>query len=210
MKRATLPVLTLLLFVLGSCRFDHSPKTRIIQYGPANGVDTYIQNSLRYHDWTWGKQPVLVSMIWTDDVNGSIQNNSRILIDFPELRQMPHQLIDSLKLTLYRVKDYAYILGGQYGNNANKVCCITENWDQNTANWDNQPAVDSSFSLTVPRNNQYDSVVIDLTRLLPGLLQYGHGIMIRQQNRMPWSSAVYGSSNNPDPANRPKLTVYYR
>jgi hypothetical protein len=210
MKRLVLSVYLMLIFVLSSCHHNLRPKTKVLQPGPEEGKDTYIQNSIRYKSWNLDSLSSLVAMTWTDDVNGSTENDARILIDFPELYQMWDDDIDSLKLTLYKIQDYAYMLGGQYGNNANRVYCISQRWDAKTVTWNNRPAFDSTASVYIPKYDHFDSVVVNLTPLLPKLMQYEYGLMIRQVNKKPWSAAVYRSCEDSIPSKRPKLTVYYR
>ncbi len=200
------------LLLLGSCRKADLPvsKIQVLQPGPGQGHDTYVEGCIRYQNENFGTQPNLDSQTWTDYEHNSPFDDGRILINFPELNQTPASEIDSVKLTLYKVDNYPYLSGGQYGFNANNLGCIKENWDASTVTWENQPAVDSTLFIVIPQNNDYDSIVVDLTPLIPTEMKYGNGFMIMQQNQVPYSASIYGSSHDSNPSRRPKLTIYYK
>lgn len=115
-----------IIFTLGSCQKNNENvlKTRTLQLGPRLGIDTYVENSNRYQNKNFGSQPEINAQIWTDNMNNSPQDNARILINFPEFNEMGGHEIDSVKLTLYRVDNYPYLSGGQFGSNANYIYCI--------------------------------------------------------------------------------------
>ncbi len=205
-------LLTGIILAMGSCRKDNTTisKVRILQPGPNTGVDATVQSNFRFQNENFGSLSSLASWTWTDLVNGSPNYDTRILINFPELNQMTGNQIDSVKLTLYSFANFPYANGGQYGPNANYLSCITGNWDKNTVTWNNQPAYDSTNHIVIPTNNDYDSIVVDLTPLIPTEMKYGYGFEIMQQNEVPYSSSVFCSSNDSIASKRPKLTIYYK
>lgn len=212
MKCTKIFLLGIIIMVLGSChnRTKNEIKVRILQPGPKEGIDTYVQSNNRYENVNFGTLTTIVSISWTDDLNDSHFNNSSILINFPQLNRMNKDIIDSVKLTLYAVPNYPYLSGGQFGFNSNTVHCITEKWDQNTVTWINQPAIDTYNYVVIPVNNDYDSIVVNLTPLIHEEMKLKHGFMISQRNNRPYSSSVFYSSNDSIASTRPKLTIYYK
>lgn len=208
------PKLLLLVIIIafGSCQKQNENvlKVRTLQPGPNSGVDATVQSNLRYQNENFESLSTLDSWTWTDQLNGSPTYDARILINFPELNELAGHEIDSVKLTLYSVEDFPYANGGQYGPNANLVSCITEDWDKNTVTWNNQPTHDNNLFVFVPKNDDYDSIVFNLTGLITEEMKIGEGFMIMQQNETPYSSSVFCSSNDSIVSKRPKLTIFYK
>lgn len=217
MKFMKILFLAIIVLTFGSCEKlpdsppnDKIPKVEFLQPGPNQGNDTFVQSNLRFQNKNFGSQSSLESWTWTDNVNGSPSYNSRILINFPELNLMTNDQIDSIKLTLYSAENFPYANGGQYGPNANYVFCVTQDWDQSTVTWNTQPAYDDSSCIFIPTNDDYDSIVVNLTPLISKEMNLGYGFIFMQQNKFPYSSSVFCSSNDNIVSKRPKLTIYYK
>jgi len=184
-------------------------KTVVFQPGPEEGIDAYVASSIRYQDSNFGGYYSLLASGWTDVSHDSPNNNSRILINFEFLKTLSSSKIESVKLTLYSIDDYEWDNGGQYGENASAIYVVTEEWQENEVTWNTQPAYSTIDSVIIPQNNDYDSVMLDITDLTKEMLQYKYGFLIKQIDENPYSSMVFSSSDFPTKEKWPKLTIEY-
>jgi hypothetical protein len=185
-----------------------SQKTIILQPGPADGTDTYINSA--FPDQQWGNNPNLVPCAWTYE---GVFGIGRALTLF-DLSQIPAdaQILDA-RLTLFYDPAAAY--GEQYGENASCFERITENWEEMAATWNVQPDVTTAEALFLDKTQSpsQDLTDIDFTSFVSDWVLHpetNFGFSHRMVTEITYCCLVYSSSDHPDPARRPKLVVTYR
>jgi hypothetical protein len=185
-----------------------SQKTIILQPGPADGTDTYINSA--FPDQQWGNNPNLVPCAWTYE---GVFGIGRALTLF-DLSQIPAdaQILDA-RLTLFYDPAAAY--GEQYGENASCFEKITENWEEMAATWNVQPDVTTAEALFLDKTQSpsQDLTDIDFTSFVSDWVLHpetNYGFSHRMVTEITYCCLVYSSSDHPDPARRPKLVVTYR
>lgn len=99
------------------------------------------------------------------------------------------------------------------GSNELIVRQITSPWDEATVSWNHQPASDPSTQIVLPPSTSpsqtYD---IDVTQLIDRELSAPdqfHGFMFQLQTEQFYRAVIFGSSDNANPALRPKLVLEY-
>lgn len=197
------------IVILIACKDDPVLRTMIFQPGPDEGIDTYFASSSRYMDLNFGDREYLRISAWTDNLYNSPNDDARVLINFKPLEELSSSKIVSVLLTLYGADNFKWDNGGQFGDNASVIYIVTESWDENSVTWNNQPAYSAIDSVIISQNNDYDSIIVDITDLTINMLQYKNGFLIKQLDEDPYSSMVFSSSDSPTKEKRPKLTVKY-
>ncbi|MFZ4523367.1 MAG: DNRLRE domain-containing protein [Bacteroidales bacterium] len=181
--------------------------TVIIQPGPVDGMDCYINSA--FPDVTGGLNEGLIACAWTFNGDFGI---GRSLIKF-DLTSIPAgAIVTNARLTLYY--DASIAIGQQYGANASFLQPITADWDQMTTTWNNKPPVNTVGQISVPATLSLteDLADIDMTALVQGWVNdpaTNFGFSHRMQVEVTYCSVVYSSSNKPIAAKRPKLVVTY-
>lgn len=186
--------------------------TLIIQPGPATGVDAQATFGATQTNQNFGKGKFLEAFIWTDYRHGSARHDGQAYIRFDPLQDLPFDLADliSVELTLFGEDGYPWTNGGQYGPNVTYLLPVLEPWDESTLTWANQPKFAESGGITIPRNNDYDSIRIDITPLVLKTIDPHYGYVLKPQSTdRNYRSMIFCSSDYPEPAKRPKLTIRY-
>jgi hypothetical protein len=200
-----LPVVLLFWLLIPSL---FSQKTVIIQPGPADGIDTYINSA--FPDQQWGNNPNLVPCAWTYD---GVFGIGRALTRF-DLSQIPAdaQILDA-RLTLFYDPAAAY--GVQDGETASCFEKITENWEEMAATWNVQPDVTTADALFLDKTESpsQDLTDIDFTSFVSEWVLHpetNFGFSHRMVTEVTYCCLVYSSTDHPNPSRRPKLVVTYR
>ncbi len=136
----------------------------------------------------------------------------RSLIEFIDIKKVSkHAVVDSATLVLHYGDSYH--LDGSVGENQCQIHLVTENWDEYTINWKNQPSYSLDHSVVIDTNNDFDSIKVDVTNLIQLSISNAemyHGFLIKLVNEDPICSMVFYSSDRKDQTKHPKLTVYYK
>ena len=186
---------------------DSTEIAKVFQPGEISGKDAIIQ-SMDVDSIYLGSE-YLAASAWT---NGGKFNKSRALIEF-DLSIIPAQTqIDSASLSLFWVNHN--ILPGQTGENAFSVHKITENWQEYTVSWNNQPAFSTQNAIDVSKSIKVDQSYfnINVTNFVQEMINNStrnYGFMIKLREELPYRLVIFGSSNHPDNNKHPKLVVYY-
>ena len=133
------------------------------------------------------------------------QTITRSLIDF-DISSLPNNItITDARLSLSR-------LAGSGPNNLT-IQRITQSWQEGTVTWANQPSTDNAHQVNIPASTSPASYInIDVTDIIsdryrnPGL---NFGMLIKMQIEQPNRTALFASSDHPDPLKRPKLVITY-
>jgi hypothetical protein len=146
---------------------------------------------------------------WT---NGGQFNHARALIQFDLSSIPPETQIESAKLSLYWVSHQN--LNYQTGENAFSIYKITQPWNENSVNWNNQPQFTTTNKVSVSKSisSTQSYIDIDVTVLVKDMINYpneSYGFMLKLDEEFPYKLVILASSDYPEAAKRPKLVVYY-
>lgn len=99
------------------------------------------------------------------------------------------------------------------GSNAFYIEKITENWDDNTVTWNNQPASTTTDRILVPASTSTtENIQIDMTDMVQQWVNQpdsNYGFKMFLQTEVRYRSRNYGSMEHSNAAIHPKLVVEY-
>jgi len=99
------------------------------------------------------------------------------------------------------------------GSNASVIQRITQEWDENTVTWNNQPATTEVNQVNVPASSAPDqNYEINVTQLIQDIIydpENGHGLMLKLETESYYRSLIFASSDNPDTSLHPKLVIEF-
>ncbi|MCX6233898.1 MAG: PKD domain-containing protein [Bacteroidetes bacterium] len=100
------------------------------------------------------------------------------------------------------------------GSNACRILRITEEWDEFTVTWNNQPSVTTLHQVTLPQSidPHQDYEDIDVTQLVIDMIdnsEVSHGFMIRLITEEYYRCMTFASSDYTDPDLYPKLAITF-
>ena len=196
-------VFLLLVFAAG-----FTQQLLVLQPGPVDGKDTYVNSA--YPDRNWGTNPNMIPSAWTYD---GVFGAGRALIRF-DLSQIPPgtQVLDA-RLTLFYDPEAGF--GEQYGENASSLQRITEDWNEMTVTWNNQPSATPAGAVYLPKTNSTseDLVDIDITGFVAGWVLHpetNFGFMHSMVTEITYCCITYSSSDHVNTVKHPKLVITYR
>lgn len=138
------------------------------------------------------------------------------LIQF-DLSQIPeYAVITSVSLSLfYNPTDPYESFSTHTGDNDLRIRRITSTWDEQTVTWNSRPTATSENEVILPEssNNVQDYTGIDITQLIVDIIASSEGnnglvlSMVNEQN--PYRALLFASSDHPNSALHPELTVYW-
>ncbi len=184
----------------------YSQKTLVLQPGPEDGYDTYVNSSIP--DVTCGDWIVMIACGWTF---GGIDGIGRSLMRF-DLSQIPTSAcIQDAKLNLYYQEG---TFAPQTGENASYLEKILQPWNEATTTWNTKPATTSFGSVFIPKTllPDQDLTNIDVTDFVKGWAldpSTNYGFLHKLALEVPYNCVVYHSSDSPDSLKRPKLVITY-
>ncbi len=194
----------LILIVLGS----KSQTILVIKPDPDEGKDATVRTD--QPNTNYGDDPNYIANAWTFQGDFFIQ---RSYIDF-SLDQIPaNSEIISAKLNLY-----CNITSGhhqlQSGYNQSNLRMITEEWDESSITWDNQPTTTIANQIVLPTSsiNTQNYLDIDILSLINEILTQGDssiGLMIKLEVEDTYNCMVFASSDHSDRDLRPEIIVIY-
>jgi hypothetical protein len=200
-------LLTIAVFLLFSSS-NYSQKTIIIQPGPTDGKDTYLNSA--FPNDPGGTGGGLMACAWTFGGEFGI---GRSLIRF-DLSQIPSgtEILDA-RLTLFFDPDYAY--GLQFGENASYIEKITENWDEMTVTWNSLPNTTNAGAVFIPKtqSSTQDLANINVTGLVSEWVLHpenNFGFIHKMAIEEIYCCTAYSSSDKINANKRPKLVITYR
>ncbi len=204
-KTFNIAVLLLLIPVYSSL----AQNTITIQPDPQEGKDAAIRALYIDSASSHATYEYIRSSAWT---HSGIYYIWKTLIDFPVINELEGvNSVSNAKLVLYADREFENDYGGQYNDNTTLLSLVTEPWEEDVV-WHNRPSYDPSYQVTIPRNNDYDSIEVDITSLVNQRLQNGlpfHGLIFEPSNPNTYRSMVFWTSDAPDPSKRPKLVLEF-
>lgn len=182
-------------------------ETVILQPGPDEGKDAQLWSI--HPDNNYGSSRKFVPMGWTF---GGVPGIHRAIIDFDLSAIPPGSVIDEAWLYLYFYSDEPTYVP-HTGENEAFLKLITTHWEEDLVSWNTQPFTTTAYMVNVPRSKYPEQdYKINVTGLVeemhvnPGLY---FGMMLQLENEIPYTSLMFASSDNADPALRPKLIITY-
>ena len=183
-------------------------QTLTLQPGPSEGKDALIRDD--FASSNFGEDVNFTSNAWTVGGNPCVL---RSLVFF-DLSAIPvSATVISAKLSLYcNLTSGIYQL--QYGDNASYLLRMTQDWNENTVTWMNQPGTSNSGKVLIlsSTSQTQDYPDIDVTVPVQGMVSdpsSNFGWMIQLVTEELYRSMVFASSDNSDAERRPKLVVEY-
>jgi hypothetical protein len=170
---------------------------------------------------------ILQTSAWTFSSQGCGTGSMRSLIKFKDIDNIPNSAtIISAKLSLFGISSSgftpegnSYYPGSPYtasGTNESWIQRITNNWNESTVTWNNQPNSVDTNQVTLPASNlqwNYNATDIDVTSLVKDIKRAGsinHGFMLKLKNEQYYRSLLFASSEHTNASSRPKLVINYK
>lgn len=158
---------------------------------------------------------------WTIYALGCSNTDGQALIRFTEMNDLPcNAVITKATLYLYGVptsgfvpQGNSYYPGSPFPPNPGWVERVTSGWAESSVTWSTMPSTTSVNQTPIPSTSMQwnDNFVIDVTALTQDIWTSGSndGYMLRLQTASPYRSAVFASSDDPNPALWPELHIDY-
>ncbi len=182
-------------------------QTLILQPGPDEGEDLYINSA--FPSSQWGAENSLVACAWTFQGTFGI---GRALVRF-DLSAVPaNATVLDAKLTLFFDPNVAF--GMQSGDNASQLNRISEPWDEMVTTWDTRPSIFVTDPVMIPATTtQYQDLRdIDITKFVANWVanpETNFGFQLKIVTEETYRCLVLSSSDQVNPAKRPMLVVRY-
>lgn len=190
-----------------------SAQTLTLQPGPA-GKDAEIFSCVPcgYSTRNFGNIGDLCAVSWTNNGNSS---KIRGLIQF-DLSGIPTgSIINDARLSLYynpntdEGQHFRY-----FGNNSALLQRITQNWNETTVTWNNQPTTTTHNQVVIPSSTSstQDYPNINVTPLIRDMVNNpstSFGMMLKLQYESHFRKLIFASGDYSVASKRPKLTVTY-
>jgi hypothetical protein len=187
------------------------PVTLTLQPDSSNSAD--IDISSLFTSNSYERNRYLVPYNWSQFGNTETR---RTLIKF-DLSSIPsNAVIDSAYLSLYYSQNFVADnppFTGHFGSNAFEIKRIVQDWNPSSTNWNNQPATTNTNQILAAASQSQTQNYLNLNvkNLIADQVQNGNfGFLIKHQTESPYKLTSLTSSEERNPAIRPKLIVYYR
>lgn len=166
-----------------------------------------------YPNHNSGDATFIQAFSWT--ISG-VPANVRFAMRF-DLNEIPKgQQIKNATLSLFYADNHPDpLFGGFYGGkNDLKIELISQDWDESTVTWNNQPSTISEGAKTIPAdaNGKIDKPDIDITELVQLMINNpnsNYGIKISQLIESRYRSSFFASTENEIVNKRPMLTIIF-
>ena len=184
-----------------------------MQPDATKGKDAMLHGTSGYMDNNYGTDPEFPAAAWTfSGVPGII----RSVIEF-DLNTIPsNATVTSAKLSLYAIDNNLSM--GQHSTLSGPNDCllqrITSAWNQYTVTWNTQPTTTTQNEVALPASDSATEnyLNIDVTAITQDMVNNpssSFGFMFKLQNESYYRRMNFCSSDNTNPALRPKLEVCY-
>lgn len=189
--------------------------------GPSTGHAMYVTHNDMEPTWAssnvYNNSFVHKELAIAASVNGSATIVSRAFIAF-DLSAIPaNAQIISAKLSLYGLPSSNTIPQGNVGDNGIYIQRVTDDWNQVTVNWNNQPTTTTVDQVELPSTTStfnYNVTNVDVTNLVKAMRSQTPtktaGFCLRLKTETVWRSVVFASNRHEDPAKRPRLQIIYK
>ena len=191
----------------------------------AGGQDAYVAYWQGDAAWANANQDWAQELSMCSWTNSGLPMTVRSFIRFPGISRLPAGAqIVSANLFLYgkgssisAPQGNSAYPGSPYNtDNSCKVERVTgKQWKENTITWNTQPAVTTQDASVIPPSNSQWSynAKVDVTNMVKAMaadLTKNYGFRISLVNETIYRSLIFASSENTNPALRPKLVIRYQ
>lgn len=206
-----------LLFLLTACWAvgSFAQVTLTLQPDAAAGKDAEVFSCVPcgYNTRNFGNIGDLNAVAWTKNGNTS---KIRSFIQF-NLSSIPQgAVVTSARLSLYYTpnSDEGTHYSSLLYKNTSCLQRVTAPWDESTITWNNQPSTTTSGQVTITASTSgtqnYPNIdVKTLVQYFVNNPSQNYGMMLRLATEKPYRKLVLASSDNQNPALRPKLVITY-
>lgn len=156
--------------------------------------------------------PEFNAAAWTYSGDPIVQ---RGLIDF-DFSALPQKAkINSAFLTLFFNPTSSNNVGHSQlsGSNAGVLQRVTDNWNEFSVTWDNQPRTTTQNEVFLPADTYFrQNYTVDVTALVQDMVDdtaASFGFMLKLQTEIYYRILIFASSDHPDTALHPKLVINY-
>ncbi|MCB9023196.1 MAG: DNRLRE domain-containing protein [Lentimicrobiaceae bacterium] len=177
----------------------------VIKPDSSSGKDAYVNTFYS----KLGSTQSFIASAWT---YGGVEGIGRSFIQF-QLPELPDDYIN-FKACLNLYYDYSSQHVGHGGDNSCLLQRVTEDWDEDQIDWNNQPDVSSIHSVTLPASLDTDQSYpnIDVTELVMDMYRdprHSFGFRLSLLDEQIYRSMILASSDHPDERIRPSLIIRY-
>ena len=187
------------------------------QPGPVDGkdgeVNSYLPNT--------PNPDVLYTNIYAWTISG-VENIKRCFFGY-DLSSIPtNAVVDSAFFSLYFSQAFVDGPQGAYhsghtaliGDNAFFINRVTGNWTESGVTWNNKPTFSTTNQVSIApfTNYRQDYTKMNVKNLVADMVANptsSYGFMLRYQVEAVYKITIFATSDDPNPAVRPKLQVYY-
>lgn len=203
----------ILALLLPLCTFAQTSQTTTMFLKPDEtcGKDALLHGLSSEVNVNYGNTPQLAADAWTFLGEPGV---IRGIIEF-DLSSIPLGCsINNAKLSLY-AWDQSNGLGQHSSLSGPNTCLlqrVTSPWNENSVTWNTQPSTTSQSEVTLASttNPTQNYININVTALVQDMVndpQNSHGFMLRLQTEQYYRILNFCSSDHPDPAKRPSLSI---
>jgi hypothetical protein len=181
-------------------------QTFTLQPGPVEGNDALIFDDDPSSNF--GTSEEFIAFYWT---RSGHNYEGRSLLKF-DLSSLPTgKTLLNAKLSLYWDQ---LASAGQAGDNDARLSRVTSAWGENNVTWNNKPSTSSTDFIVLPKSTsaQQDYIDIDVTSMVSMMYSNqatNYGFLIEQVVKGIYRSMKFGSSDDTNPAKRPKLVLTF-
>jgi len=192
-----------------ACQAGISQTTIVFQPGPDKGYDAKIWDLET--GFTFADDPELIALAWPFSFQG-VDGRFRSLLRF-DLAGIPASAtVLEARLSLYHNPGFSN--PGHAGANAALLLRLLGDWDEESVNWDNQPAVDSLSAIRLAKSatedeNYLDIDVLEHVQQMVASPALNFGWLFRLEEEVASASMKFCSSDYPVEALRPRLEITY-
>ncbi len=225
-----------LLLAVALCGNVFAQTTQTVTFKPGAeiGKDALIEtsydcikkgNPMTSASMNFGNSYTVRSQDWTNFTNGCSRETARSLLKFDELSTIPQgAVIISAELKLYgEPTDTPYggnsFFPGTDWNtpNPSHILRVTSDWDEQTVTWNTQPTTTTVNQIAIPQTtSQFNWNFTDSSDSLVAMIQdmvsnpeTNFGFMLKLDTEAYYRKVAFVSSDNPESALHPELTVTY-
>jgi gliding motility-associated-like protein len=181
--------------------------TIVLQPDPDCGKDVYLYSIAPDHNL--GNFPDFIACAWT---HSGVPVTVRSLIEFDISAIPPGTTIVQATLDLYHYNSTQNAGHSSLsGSNAAHLYRVTQSWDEHTATWNSQPSYTTLNAVALPASlTNTQNYSVDITTLVQNCIDdplNSFGFMFKEDLESYYRSMLFASSDNANPAIRPKLTL---
>lgn len=183
--------------------------TLVLQPDADCGKDAFISYCSSCDTTNYGLSEEIFAQGWASGSNSVI---TRSLLQF-DLTAIPvGSVVNSAYVSLYY--DPTTVNGQHTGTNNGYLLKLTGAWDEKTVTWNNQPpsTIVQNGPIPVSTLGTQDYPTLNVKNMIQYFVNnptQNFGMMVKLANEQPYSKLIFASSDHPNPALHPKLTVNY-